>query len=109
MDREGTFSFRERELMTFVKGITVPAYNEAAKVAPDGSHLVRCVVIAYEAHAVTCLATTVALVVDPRGRQSDHQPVSDKYKTGTLTGLSQTLQLLGRKACPQPVRYWRKP
>ena len=40
--------------------------KEAAKVAPDGSHLVRCVVIAYEAHAVTCLATTVALVADPK-------------------------------------------
>jgi hypothetical protein len=40
--------------------------KEAAKVAPDGSHLVRCVVIAYEAHAVTFLATTVALVADPK-------------------------------------------
>jgi len=29
--------------------------------------LVRCVVIACEAHAVTCFATTVALVVDSRG------------------------------------------
>jgi hypothetical protein len=31
--------------------------KEAAKVAPDGSHWVDCVVTAYDAHAVTCPAT----------------------------------------------------
>jgi hypothetical protein len=42
-------------------------HKEAAKVTPDGSHLARCVVIAYEAHAATWLATTAALVADPKG------------------------------------------
>lgn len=60
-------------------------HKEAAKVAPDGSHSVHCIVIGYEAHAVTCLATTVALIVDPRERRADHDPVRETYKTGILT------------------------
>src|SRR5579859_6262437 len=63
----------------------ITTHKEAAKVAPDGSRLVGCVVIACEAHAMTCLATTVALVVGPRERRPHHHPARDRYKTGILT------------------------
>jgi hypothetical protein len=58
--------------------------KEAAEVAPDGSHLVRRVVIAYEAHDL--LGDYCHLGC--RSQRNDnlhHQPVSDRYKTGTLT------------------------
>jgi hypothetical protein len=63
--RSSGLNLRSRLQAAFSFSITT--HKEAAKVTPDGSHLARCVVIAYEAHAATWLATTAALVADPKG------------------------------------------